>query len=150
MPALNVTNEIFIAAPPAAVWDALTNPVQTKKYMFGCETVSDWQKGSPLTWEMMHEGKKFVAVKGTIQEIEPDSKLIYSTFDPHSAMADVPGNYLDVTYELEARDNGTQLRVTQGDFSKVADGERRYAEVHNNGDGWNPILVQIKNLLENK
>ena len=45
---LTVQNSITINAAPAVVWDALVNPEQTKKYMFGCETVSDWQVGSPL------------------------------------------------------------------------------------------------------
>ena len=40
---LNVKNSIRIEATADRVWDALTNPEQTKKYMFGCETVSDWQ-----------------------------------------------------------------------------------------------------------
>lgn len=71
---LIVKNTIIINAPIAKVWDALTNPVQTKKYMFGCEALSDWKKGSPLTWEMMHGGKPFVAVKGQIVDIEPNKK----------------------------------------------------------------------------
>jgi len=33
------------------VWDALTNPSMTKQYMFGCETVSDWETGSELLWQ---------------------------------------------------------------------------------------------------
>jgi hypothetical protein len=40
------------------------------------------------------------------------------------------------------------LTVTQGDYSKVAEGEKRYTEAFNNGEGWNPILVEIKKLVE--
>jgi hypothetical protein len=42
----------------------------------------------------------------------------------------------------------TMLKVSQGDYSTVAEGERRYKESYNNGEGWNPILVQIKALCE--
>ena len=48
MESLFVKNIININAPALKVWDALVNPEQTKKYMFGCETVSDWKPGSPL------------------------------------------------------------------------------------------------------
>lgn len=150
MEPLIIKSVIAIGAPPASVWDALVNPEQTKKYMFGCETVSDWKPGSDLLWQMDYEGKDFVAVKGKIVEIVPDKRLTYTTIDPNNAaIADVPENYLDVTYEL-AEDNGqTILTVTQGDYSRVADGRRRYEEAYNNGEGWNPILLEIKKLVEN-
>lgn len=146
---LIVKNTIIINAPIAKVWDALTNPVQTKKYMFGCEALSDWKKGSPLTWEMIYEGKPFVAVKGHIVEIEPNKKLAYTTIDPNSPIADIPENYLTVTYLLKAEGGKTELTVTQGDYSTVADGEKRYEEAYNNGEGWNPVLIEIKKMLEN-
>jgi len=41
MEKLIVQNTVTINATPAKVWDALVNPAQTKKYMFGCETVSE-------------------------------------------------------------------------------------------------------------
>lgn len=148
MTPLVVKNTIIINAPVAKVWDALTNPVQTKKYMFGCEALSDWNKGSSLTWEMIYEGKPFVAVKGTIVEIDINRKLVYTTIDPHATIEDDPKNYLTVTYQLTSDNGKTSLTVIQGDYSKVADGERRYTEAYNNGDGWNPILVQIKKMLE--
>jgi len=43
---LLIKNTIVINAPASKVWDALVNPEQTKKYMFGCETICDWQPGS--------------------------------------------------------------------------------------------------------
>jgi len=149
MSALIVTNTISINAPADKVWDALVNPEQTKKYMFGCETVSDWQKGSPLLWRMDYEGKDFIAVKGIISDIQPEKFLAYTTIDPNNpAMEDLPENYLTVTYSLKEENGTTTLVVTQGDYSKVADGQRRYEETYNNGEGWNPILVEIKKILE--
>jgi uncharacterized protein YndB with AHSA1/START domain len=148
MEKLQVQNIIAINATAAKVWEALTSPVQTKKYMFGCETVSDWKPGSPLLWRMDHEGQELVAVKGNIMEIEPEKFLAYTVFDPNSTMADIPENYLTVTYSLAEENGQTILTVTQGDYNTVAEGERRYKEAYNNGDGWNPILVQIKTVAE--
>ena len=145
---LFVKNVITINASAATVWDALVNPVQTKKYMFGCETVSDWKPGSSLEWKGEYEGKEMVFVKGHIIEINPEKFLSYTTIDPHSSIDDVSENYLTVTYDLKPENGHTVLTVTQGDYSKVAEGERRYQEASNNGEGWNPILVQIKQLAE--
>jgi uncharacterized protein YndB with AHSA1/START domain len=146
---LIVTNSIKINASPLLVWDALTNPEQTKKYMFGCETVSDWKIGSPLLWKGSYEGKEMVFVKGIIVDIKPGKFLAYTTIDPNSpTVEDIPQNYVTVTYTLSSENGGTFLTVTQGDFSTVAEGEKRYQETFNNGEGWNPILVEIKKLVE--
>lgn len=148
MSPLNVVSSITVNAPKAAVWDALTNPELTPKYMFGCEAISDWTVGSPLLWRMEWEGKELVAVKGHIVCIEPGTRLDYTVFDPQSTIEDIPENYLTVTYELTETNGQTQLVVTQGDYNTVDDGERRYQESYNGGEGWNPILVQIKELVE--
>ena len=146
---LIVKNSIAINAPASKVWDALTNPEQTKKYMFGCETISDWKPGSPLLWRGEYEGTEMVFVKGNIVSIEPGKFLAYTTIDPNSTtVEDIPENYLTVTYDLREQDGQTTLNVTQGDYSKVADGEKRYQDTYNNGEGWNPILIQIKKLVE--
>ena len=145
---LIVKNIITIQAPIEKIWDALTNPEQTKKYMFGCETVSDWKPGSPLLWKGSYEGKEMVFVKGNILEIDSPRFLSYTTIDPNSTIDDISENYLTVTYLLSGEGGQTQLTVTQGDYALVADGEKRYAEAFNNGDGWNPILLQIKKLVE--
>lgn len=144
---LIVENSITINAPAGKVWDALVNPDQTKKYMFNCEAISDWKVGSPLLWKMIHEGKEFVAVKGTVAEIRPQQFLAYTTIDPNSGIADVPENYLTVTYSLAAENGHTTLTVTQGDYAKVGDGDKRYHDTVDGG-GWMPILVEIKKLVE--
>ena len=146
---LMVKNSILINAPASKVWDALTDPEQTKKYMFGCKTVSDWKKGSSLLWKGEYGGKEMVFVKGTIIDIETGRKLVYTTIDPNSTIPDIPENYLTVTYDLKEENGQTLFTVTQGDYTKVANGEKRYEEASNNGEGWNPILVEVKKLVEN-
>lgn len=148
MEPLFIKNSISINALPQKVWDALINPEKTKIYMFGCETVSDWKVGSQLLWKANYEGKEMVFVKGNIIEIEDFKKLVYTVFDPNSTMEDIPQNYLTVTYELIFDENNTTLNVTQGDYNSVAEGEKRYKESYNNGEGWNPILVGIKKVAE--
>ncbi len=145
---LIVKNSIVINAPAAKVWDALVNPEQTKKYMFGCETVSDWKPGSDLLWRGHYEGKAMIFVKGKIVEIISGKFLSYTTIDPNSGIADIPENCLTVTYDLNDENDQTVLTTTQGDYSTVGDGVKRLRETLDGG-GWQPILEAIKKLLEN-
>lgn len=141
-------NSILIKADAGKVWDALVNPEQTKKYMFGCKTVSDWKIGSSLLWQGMYEGEEMVFVKGIILDIKLSRLLKYTVIDPNATMADIPENYLNVTYELKEQSGHTNLTIFQDGFEEAADGEKRYTDVQNNGEGWNPILVEIKKLVE--
>ena len=145
---LFVKNTITIHAPAAKLWEVLTNPEQTKKYMFGCETISNWKVGSELLWQGNYEGKEMVFVKGHVVEINPENFLAYTTIDPNSTIDDVSENYLTVTYLLQEENGETVLTVTQGDYAKVAEGERRYKEANNGGEGWTPILAEIKKVAE--
>jgi len=145
---LIVKSTITIQASADKVWDALTNPAQTKKYMFGCEALSDWKVGSPLLWKGNFNGVELVAVKGSILKIQPGKYLAYTTIDPNNpSMPDLPENYLTVTYDLSEEGGQTLLIVTQGDYSTVADGDNRYKHTVDGG-GWDPILIEIKKILE--
>ncbi len=138
------TDSITINASPARVWDVLVNPAMTRKYMFDCEALSNWQPGSRLEWKGAADGK--VYVKGNIVEIEKDKLLRYTVFDPNGDLDDVPSNYLTVTYNLSRQDgHGTLLQVSQGDFAKVQNGQQRYQDTLN---GWGTVLNKIKELAE--
>lgn len=143
-----INNSIFIQATAQKVWSLLTSAEETKKYMYGCETVSDWKVGSSLDWQMMHDGNLIVVVTGQIKEIEENTLLVYTVFDPNSELEDIPENHLTVSYRLTSENGGTRLDVQQGDYTKVGEGEKRYKETYNDGQGWDPILVQIKAIAE--
>jgi uncharacterized protein YndB with AHSA1/START domain len=148
MSPLIVKSTITIDAPAAKVWDALTNPEQTKKYMFGCEAISDWKPGSPLIWRGSFNGVEMIAVKGHIVSIDPNKSLVYTAIDPNNPnIPDTPENYLTVTCHLTEKNGQTVLDVSQGDYSTVAEGKDRYEHTVQGG-GWDPILAQIKALLE--
>lgn len=145
---LFIRNQIDIHADVAAVWDALVDPDKTKVYMFGCAALSDWKLDSPLLWEGTWEGVTAVFVKGVVTHIDAGKRLDYTVFDPNGTLPDVPENYLTVSYTLEPIPGGTRFSVSQGDYSQVGNGAQRYQDSYNNGEGWNPILVQIKALVE--
>ena len=140
-----VHDSIQIDALPSRIWPLLTKPEYTRRYMFGCDAVSDWQAGSPLVWQGAQDGK--VYVKGTIVEIDPERLLQYTTFSPDAFdhYEDRPENYTTVTMQLTPADGATRLSVSQGDFSRIANGELRYAHTVSS---WQGVLKQIKEIAE--
>ena len=70
-----------------------------------------------------------------ILDYEEKKFLAYKTIDPNSVIEDIPENYLTVTYNLPEENGQTILTVTQGDYATVADGEKRYNEACNSGEG---------------
>jgi uncharacterized protein YndB with AHSA1/START domain len=140
---LIVKKEIILNATPAEVWDALTNPEKTKFYMFNCKVVTDWKVGSPIVWEGAEDGKEYV--KGNVLKFEKDKLLEYITFDPNSETKDDPENHLSVNMQLVPEGDRTLLKITQGDFSKVSNAQKRYDETIL---GWEYALGGLKNLIE--
>jgi len=80
-------------------------------------------------------------------KIEQEKLLQYTVFDPNSGLENVPSNYTEVTFELTSENRQTTLSVTQGDFGKVDNGEKRFNDA--NG-GWDFALQGLKTLLEDQ
>lgn len=134
------SKSIVINTSPDKVWEALTNPDQVKQYMFGAEVVSDWQKGSSLTYKGTWEGKPFED-KGTILEIEPQKLLKATYYSALSGLEDKLENYNTVTYELSPEGEGTKLTVTQDNNPSQEAADKAIAN-------WSMTLTAIKELLE--
>jgi uncharacterized protein YndB with AHSA1/START domain len=145
---LIIRNSIDIHAPASKVWNVLTNPEETKKYMFGCEALSDWKEGSSLIWKGNFNGVELIAVKGEIRKIQAGKYLEYTVIDPNNPqIPDLPENYLTVTYEVTENNGTTTLIATQGDYNTVGEGADRYKHSVDGG-GWAPILDAIKAQVE--
>lgn len=137
---LIASESIIIKAPATKVWDALTNPESIKKYLFGTEAISDWKKGSALTFKGVWKDKPYED-KGTILEIEPEKVLKYNYWSPFTGSEDKPENYIILTFVLEPNGDETKLTLTQeGAASK--DG------LDHSMKNWKSVLENIKKLLE--
>jgi uncharacterized protein YndB with AHSA1/START domain len=134
-----VVDTIAIAAPPSKIWDILTRPEWTEKYMFGCRTISDWKPGSTLEWRA--GGVTYVT--GYVVRNELPRELEYTIVDVTKPYAGDRAQHLHVTYAL----NGNMLTVTSNGYATVADGPARYEETMRGG-GWKSILEKIKELAE--
>ncbi len=139
----SASTSIIIEAPVNKVWEALTNPEIIKQYLHGTNTKTDWVVGHPITWSGEWNGKPYED-KGEVLAFESNKIVKTSHWSPLAGQEDKPENYHIVTYELSSDNNKTRLTLTQGDNSSQEDVE---SMVEN---GWKPILLQIKELLEMK
>lgn len=128
-----------IAAPPAQVWKALTDPQLIKSYMMGATVETDWKVGHPITWSGEWKGKPYQD-KGVIKAFEPNKRLSMTHWSPLTPLADEPANYHTVTYDLAAQGGGTRLTLTQENLTGVSPEQAR--------KNWQPMLDALKRTAE--
>lgn len=128
------TAETDINASPKHVWDVLLDPEQIRRFMFGAEVRTDWQPGSPITWQGEYEGKAYQD-KGEILEVDPGRLLRITHYSPLTGQPDVPENYHTLTYELTENGAATHLTMTQDNNASPEEAEhsRSMWETHVNG-----------------
>jgi uncharacterized protein YndB with AHSA1/START domain len=128
--------EIEVAATPERVWDAITDPQQTRKYFYGALSISNWQVGSRWTSES-ENGE--VYLDGEILEIDPPRRLVHTLHVVHepTAAAEAPSRV-----EWEITPIGDKCRLTM-----IHTG-RGPATVEYTAGGWDTILGGLKELLE--
>lgn len=144
MARLEIRKTVAIDAPVSTLWKVLTDNTFIQQYMFGCVAETDWLPGSPLLWKGAADGK--VYVKGQVVAIDAPHHLEYTVIDPNSSIEDIPENYLTMTYELKEDGEGASiLEIAQGDFSIVADGQKRYQDVLAGDDH---LMQAIRELAE--
>lgn len=131
-----------IAAPVAAVWEALTTPAQIKQYMFGTDVVSDWREGSPIVWRGEVKGRRYED-KGTILKLVPQHTLQYSHYSPLSGLPDEPQNYHTVTIEIFGQGTLTHVSLSQ-------DGNASADERDHSAKNWAMMLQGLKEMVERK
>ncbi|MBA4058425.1 MAG: hypothetical protein C0490_27145 [Marivirga sp.] len=137
-----VKKKITIDAPPAAVWDALTNPEKTKQYFFNCKVFSDWKVGSTIIFKGTIFLIKKIELKGKILKIEPQRLLQYSLSNGRSESS----GFSTVTDLLSFRDGKTRLSITD-DVGSEEGAEKRY---NRSLKGWDKVLNGLKKLVEKK
>jgi uncharacterized protein YndB with AHSA1/START domain len=138
-----VRKEILLAAPPARVWEALTNPELTEQYFFGCEVQSDWKPGSDIRFKRRILWLKF-ELKGKIVRIEPEKLLQYTLVNSSADNPEDAANRSLVTEELREQNGQTLLTVTD-DVGDTDGAKKRFKR---SSKGWDKILRGLKKLVE--
>lgn len=137
---LTLKTSLTINAPVSDVWDALTNPEVVKAYFFGTHLMTTWQEGSPILFRGEWEGIAYED-KGTVLVFQPESRLSYNYWSSFSNTEDIPDNYANIEYLVEAIENGTKVTVTQDNLKDEA------ALAHSEKN-WQMLLGEMGKLLE--
>lgn len=119
-PTLEVRQSIHIAAPRAAVFQALVDPTMLKEWtMFGKPDV-DLQVGGKYSYGWVYEaGDKTIHGGPTrILELEQNVRLVTDWLDWRG---DDTNNCQRITWLLEDEDGGTKLTLVHDGFARAAD-----------------------------
>lgn len=131
---------ILLDAPISKVWQAITDPVEVKKYFFGTDLVTEWKVGRPIFFRGAWEGKAYED-KGTVLQFSPEKMLQYDYYSSFSGKKDIPENYQLITYQLETYKGGTRLRITQTNIG--SEEQKEHSE-----QNWNMVLQELKKLVD--
>jgi uncharacterized protein YndB with AHSA1/START domain len=147
-------HEIYIKAPAAAIWDAVTSPEWTKKYGYRAESEYELKAGGKFrakaTAEMRSFGLPEVVVDGEVIEASPPNKLVqtyrFLFNDEHRQEGFTRITWEIVPTELEF------CRVTITHEIPASAPKMRGAVTSKfntqGGGGWTWILSDLKSLLE--
>ena len=64
-----------------AVWAALTDPARIADWMMGAKVSTDWQVGSPITWQGEMNGTPYED-KGEVLEVDEPNRLSVTHYSP--------------------------------------------------------------------
>ena len=138
----SASTSVEIAAPPMAVWRALTDPALIARYMHGTTVETDWREGSPVVWRGEWQGRPYED-RGEVLTVDPPRRLAVTHWSPLTGEPDVPANRHHVGYDLEAvGDDRTRLSLTHGNSPTQEAAETMVR------DGWRPTLEAIKDVVE--
>ena len=129
----------YIATTIDRLYESLTSPRFTERYMFGRRVESTWEVGAPVRY-YGRDGN--LSDSGTVLEADPPRRLVFTwrvEFD--DALRDE--GYSTVTFELEPLPGGEvkltvvhdDLRADSGVFKGIS-------------GGWPKALASLKSLLE--
>ena len=130
--------EVYIQTSPEKLWQAITDPVFTRRYYYATAVDSTWEPGAALTYR--HDDGR-IAVEGTVVEADPPRRLVQTFHFPEApgAPAERPSR---VTWEITPMGKSCLLTLVHDDF----DGETKtYQSVEH---GWVSVLSGLKTLLE--
>jgi uncharacterized protein YndB with AHSA1/START domain len=151
----SVVVEVFVAAPPARVFDAITDPRQTSQWwgQKGLYRVTESQSdvrpgGKWLTSGVGDDGTEF-SVRGEYLEVDPPRLLVHTWKPSYSDLGETV-----VRWELEPQNihglrqgphkvgTGTLVRICHSGFR----GDLEQCKSH--GDGWVRVLSWMQAFVE--
>ena len=132
--------QVDVDAGQDAVWAALTDPGIIADWMMGARVTTDWQVGSPITWQGEMNGSTYED-KGEVLDVDEPNRLSMTHYSPLMGEADEPENYHQVVYELSGGDGPTTVRLTQ-------DGNDSAEQAEQFSTNWQGMLEALKGSVE--
>ncbi|HTX32835.1 MAG TPA: SRPBCC family protein [Solirubrobacteraceae bacterium] len=133
--------QLFIKASPEQIWEAITSPEFTTKYLHGCYIESTFEPGAPYKGYSTDRSQEWI--DGEVLEADPPRRLQHSwraLYDPGTA-AEPPSR---VTWEIDPQRDGTCLLTVIHD--QLEDSPKTAESV--SGTGWTTVISGLKTLLE--
>jgi len=139
-----IIKKIAINAPPSKIWEALTAPSQMKQWMSETEieVITDWVEGRPMIIRGLWYKTNFEN-RGTVLQYQENRVLSYSHLSSLSRLPDEPGNYTNIKFALEDKDDQAELTLTLDNFPTEAI-YRHFAFY------WNVAIVLLKRFVESQ
>ncbi len=97
---LKVSKNIIIDTSADKLWKVLTDPEIIKVYLYGTQTITDWQLGSPIVFQGEYQGNLYKD-KGNVLENIRNQILSYDYWSGFSGLSYSPENYAEVTYAIQ-------------------------------------------------
>lgn len=142
---------IYVNAPAAKVWDAITTPEGTSEWGYGGEFVAELHPGGAYrnltTPSMRAMGLGDVAISGTVVTAEP-GKLLVLSWQPEWHPESAPTR---LTWELTEFDGPLTKVVLTHDLSAAPEYAEEVAggnDPHQGGGGWPWTLAGLKTYVE--
>ncbi|UCH09115.1 MAG: SRPBCC domain-containing protein [Fidelibacterota bacterium] len=128
---------LYLKTTTQRLWEALTQPEETRQYFFGTEVISEFKNGSLIEYYSTKEGGgKQLAASGQILDIVPLKRLEMTFAFPY--YNDQPSR---VAFEIE--DLGEVVKLTL-----IHDFEEESQTYQDALEGWPVILSGLKTVLE--
>lgn len=118
----HIDKTIIINAPPAAVWEALTDIDVMKAWMaepeLDLKIITDWKIGNTIVIKGFHHVR--FENTGVVLQFEPEKILAYNFLSSLSRLPDKPDNYSIVEFSVTPLESETSLRLTLRNFPTEA------------------------------
>lgn len=97
MTSLAINKTSYVVADKSKVWEALTNPVVIKQYLFGAEVISDWKVGSKIIYSGIFNGIEFKD-EGKINILDFERQFQYSYWGANHGTENILENHVTISY----------------------------------------------------
>ena len=139
-----IRKQIDLEAPPARVWQALTDADQFGTW-FRVRMETPFVVGQTAVGQITHPGYEHVRFQVLVEEMRPQSLFVLRwhpyALDPAVDYSQEPMTRIE--FRLEPRGSGTRLTLTESGFDRIP-AHRRAEAFRMNDGGWTQQMANIR------